>query len=37
MEVDVFDALQRLAGQARCVEIVDVGGLGVEKVERLQH
>ena len=37
MEVDVFDALEGLAGQPRCVEIVDVGDLGVEETERLEH
>ena len=37
MRVDVLNTVRRLAGQTRRVEVVDVGDLGVEEVERLQH
>ena len=31
--IDVFDPIRRIARQTGCVEIVDVGNLGVEEVE----
>ena len=37
MRVDVLHAVGRLAGQARCVEVVDVRDVRIEDVERLQH
>src|SRR5689334_21097318 len=37
MEVDVFDAGDRLAHQARPVVVVDVAGLAVEQVEDIER
>jgi hypothetical protein len=37
MCVNVLHTVSRLAGQARCVEVVNVRDVGVEDVERLQY
>src|SRR5262245_59602649 len=37
MKVDIFDSGQWLTGEPRGVEVVDVGHLGVEDVEHLEH